>query len=97
MAMGDLVPRVYATFRGVDFRTDEVNLQRSPDSLNVWKDYKEVDSIRTRPGMELLESFNISDLTPFEATDAQGKLSIYRMRAQWQGEGMLEKTMLLLL
>lgn len=58
MAMGDLVPRVYASFRGVDFRTDEVNLQRSPDSLNVWKDYKEVDSIRTRPGMELLESFN---------------------------------------
>lgn len=58
MAMGDLVPRVYATFRGVDFRTDEVNLQRSPDSLNVWKDYKEVDSIRTRPGMEILESFN---------------------------------------
>ena len=42
--------------------------------------------------LELLESFNISDLTPFEATDGQGKLSIYRMRAQWQGEGMLEKT-----
>lgn len=58
MTMGELVPRVYATFRGVDFRTDEVNLQRSPDSLNVWKDYKEVDSIRTRPGMELLERFN---------------------------------------
>ena len=26
---------------------------RSPDALNVWKDYKETDSIRTRPGLAL--------------------------------------------
>jgi hypothetical protein len=36
----------------VDFRGEEINLVRSPDSLNVWKDYKETESIRTRPGME---------------------------------------------
>jgi hypothetical protein len=30
---------------------------RSPDCLNVWKDYKETESIRTRPGMELKVSF----------------------------------------
>ena len=55
---GDLITRVYSNFRGVDFRGEEINLRRSPDSLNVWKDYKETDSIRTRPGMELNVSFN---------------------------------------
>lgn len=55
--MADLVTRMYSGFRGVDFRGDEINLSRSPDSLNVWKDYKEVDSIRTRPGLELKTEF----------------------------------------
>lgn len=54
---GDLISRVYAGFRGVDFRGEDINLIRSPDSLNVWKDYKEVDSIRTRPEMEQKVSF----------------------------------------
>lgn len=55
---GDLISRIYSGFRGVDFRGDEINLKRSPDSLNVWKDYKETDSIRTRPGMRLREAFD---------------------------------------
>jgi hypothetical protein len=46
------ISRIYSNFRGVDFRGEEINLVRSPDSLNVWKDYKETESIRTRPGME---------------------------------------------
>ena len=54
---GDLISRVYGGFRGVDFRGEEINLVRSPDSLNVWKDYKETESIRTRPGMALMHSF----------------------------------------
>jgi len=54
---GDLISRVYSNFRGVDFRGEEINLVRSPDSLNVWKDYKETESIRTRPSMELKVSF----------------------------------------
>mgnify|MGYP003299672351 CR=1 FL=1 len=58
MAIGDLVPRVYGSFRGVDFRGEEINLQRSPDSLNVWRDYKETESIRTRPDMEQVEIFD---------------------------------------
>lgn len=49
----DIVSRVYSGFRGVDFRGDEPYLTRSPDSLNVWKDYREIDSIRTRPELEL--------------------------------------------
>lgn len=55
---GNLIPRIYSSFRGVDFRGEEVNLVRSPDSLNVWKDYKTTESIRTRPEMELKEAFN---------------------------------------
>ena len=54
---GDIISRVYGNFRGVDFRGEEINLVRSPDSLNVWKDYKETDSIRTRPGMKLDVAF----------------------------------------
>lgn len=56
--MGNMVSRIYSNFRGVDFRGDEINLVRSPDSLNVWKDYKETESIRTRPEMALAEAFD---------------------------------------
>ncbi len=49
---GDLISRIYANFRGADFRGEEINLSRSPDCLNVWKDYKETESIRTRPAMK---------------------------------------------
>lgn len=55
--MAKLVPRIYSGFRGVDFRGDEVNLVRSPDSLNMWKDYNTTDSIRTRPAMALVQAF----------------------------------------
>lgn len=58
MASGDLIPRIYSSFRGVDFRGDEINLVRSPDSINMWKDYKETESIRTRPDKELLSAFD---------------------------------------
>lgn len=54
---GERISRIYGNFRGVDFRGEEINLVRSPDSLNVWKDYKETESIRTRPAMELKMSF----------------------------------------
>lgn len=58
MAVGDTVTRLYSGFRGVDFRGEEINLTRSPDSINMWKDYKETDSIRTRPK---LEHFDLSN------------------------------------
>jgi hypothetical protein len=56
MADTSIVSRIYSNFRGVDFRGEEINLTRSPDSLNVWKDYKETESIRTRPGMAKIYS-----------------------------------------
>ena len=54
--MADIISRIYSNFRGVDFRGDEINLLRSPDALNVWKDYKETESIRTRPALEFMEA-----------------------------------------
>lgn len=48
-----VVSRIYSNFRGADFRGDEINLVRSPDCLNVWKDYRETESIRTRPELAL--------------------------------------------
>ena len=57
MPDNNLISRVYGNFCGVDFRGDEINLVRSPDCLNVWKDYKETESIRTRPEMELKTAF----------------------------------------
>ena len=56
---GARVSRVYGGFRGVDFRGEEINLVRSPDSLNVWKDYKHTDSIRTRPALEKITEFDV--------------------------------------
>lgn len=55
---GDLVTRVYANFRGVDFRGEEINLVRSPDACNVWRDYRETESIRTRPGLRYRTYFD---------------------------------------
>lgn len=56
--MAELVSRIYSNFRGVDFRGEEISLVRSPDCLNVWKDYKETDSIRTRPELALKAAFD---------------------------------------
>lgn len=58
MASGDLITRIYGPFRGVDFRGEEINLSRSPDSLNMWKDYTKTESIQTRPGLQLKHAFD---------------------------------------
>ena len=56
---GSLITRNYGNFKGVDFSTrkDEVSLYRSPDALNMWKNYKNSNGkcIETRPDIELLE------------------------------------------
>lgn len=54
---GDLISRTYANFRGADFRGEDINIRRSPDCLNVWHDYREIESIRTRPTMEKKADF----------------------------------------
>lgn len=62
MISGTLVTRDYKGFRGVDFsnRKDEIALNRSPDALNVWKNYKSNNGkcIETRSDIELLEEYS---------------------------------------
>lgn len=57
MANATIVSRMYGNFRGVDFRGAETSLDRSPDCLNVWKNYRGTNGIQTRPKEELFESF----------------------------------------
>ncbi len=53
---GDLITRNYSNFRGVDFSNTEVALYRSPDAVNMWKDYKKMGtSIETRPDIVLFK------------------------------------------
>lgn len=61
---GNLITRKFKYFNGVDFsnRKDEVSLYRSPDALNVWKNYKSSNGrcIETRPDVELIDTFDNS-------------------------------------
>lgn len=49
---GSRITRLYGNFRGIDLRGEECALTRSPDCKNVWRNYKELESIETRPGLE---------------------------------------------
>ncbi len=76
MSSGDLISRIYSGFRGVDFRGEEINLVRSPDSVNMWKDYKETESIRTRPEAALLSSFDETVYGVFFYTAADAEMML---------------------
>lgn len=54
----DLITRNYNNFRGVDFSNNNVLLSRSPNAVNMWKNYKDSKCIETRPGMRLLNNFS---------------------------------------
>lgn len=58
---GTLITRNYSNFRGVDFsnRKDEVNLTRSPDAVNMWKNYKNSNGrcVESRPDLELYKEY----------------------------------------
>lgn len=56
---GSLITRNYTNFLGVDFSNYKVNVFRSPDALNMWKNYKNLGKfIETRPGLKLYRSFD---------------------------------------
>ena len=73
MSDTNLISRVYSNFRGVDFRGEEINLVRSPDALNVWKDYKTTESIKTRPDLEIVHNFDdtVYGIFFFDAGDTE--------------------------
>lgn len=65
--MATSIKRQYTDLAGIDLKNDEslVNLNRSPDALNVYKDYStEGNCIQTRPGYHKLANFmgNINGL-----------------------------------
>ena len=73
--MATPIKRQYTNLAGVDFKNDEslVNLNRSPDALNVYKDYTaEGNCIETRPGYSKLAEFdgNINGLYIYDSTTA---------------------------
>ena len=73
--MATPIKRQYTNLAGVDFKNDEalVNLNRSPDALNVYKDYTgEGNCIQTRPGYSKLAEFegNINGLYIYNTTTA---------------------------
>lgn len=56
---GNLVTRKVDNFAGVDFSNGDTHLSRSPDSLNMWKNYKNNSAeIETRPDMELVVEYD---------------------------------------
>lgn len=59
--MATPVKRQYTDFAGIDFKNDEslVQLNRSPNALNVYKDYiAEGNCIQSRPGYIKLSEFD---------------------------------------
>ena len=57
---GSLVTRKYANFKGIDVREGEISLNRSPDALNMYRNYKSSNLLETRPDIELLTNFDSS-------------------------------------
>ena len=55
---GSLVTRKYNNFRGIDTREGDISLNRSPDALNIYKNYKSSKMLETRPDIEILTSFS---------------------------------------
>ncbi len=50
---GGLIAKEYSKFQGVDFSDNITSETRSPDALNMWKNYRVLGKqIETRPGIE---------------------------------------------
>ena len=55
---GTLVRRSYNNFKGLDTREGEISLNRSPDALNLYRNYKSSNLLETRPDIELEVEFD---------------------------------------
>ena len=55
---GTLVRRSYNNFKGLDTREGEISLNRSPDALNMYRNYKSSNLLETRPDIELEVEFD---------------------------------------
>lgn len=68
------IRKVYSDFAGVDFSIDKAMVQsnRSPDALNVWKNYKDTEgaSIETRPGFKLIGTIGTKIMGIYAVSDS---------------------------
>ena len=82
--MAEQISRTYRGFRGADFRSEECSLLRSPHCRNLWRDYRQTDGIRTRPGLEKKHSFERTVYGVFFFRDA---LLVHSGRKLWELRG----------
>ena len=86
-----------------DGQTTIVTTLKSADDLRIehrvsWHDGDEAAQVETaffnessRPvTLEMLTSFSLGSITPFDAADAPGRLRVHRFRSVWSAEGRLD-------
>jgi alpha-galactosidase len=77
----------FQTARGLNF-DHVVDWRKGEASITV---HTRCENEGTEPvTLELLSSFSLGGLTPFDSHDANGKLIIHRFRSSWSAEGRLE-------
>lgn len=73
--MATAIRKTYSDFAGVDFSTDSslVQVNRSPDALNIWKNYEDVEGtcIETRPGIKKIGIIGTKILGIYVVTDSK--------------------------
>lgn len=73
--MATAIRKTYSDFAGVDFSTDSslVQVNRSPDALNIWKNYEDVEGtcIETRPGIKKIGTIGTKILGIYVVTDSK--------------------------
>ena len=70
--MANIITKTYGEIRGVDFSREARNVKenRSPDMVNMWKDYNDDSQcIVTREGYRLVA--DVSDLIEGETSDKE--------------------------
>jgi hypothetical protein len=72
--LSDIITRTYNGFRGVDFTGGIVQNYRSPDALNMWKNYADDDAVQTRPGMTFINNFGGKVVNVYFLKDARNVL-----------------------
>ena len=87
MAIG--IKRVYNNFRGVDFLNESslVDLRRSPDALNVWKNYQDSQGlcIETRQGFRLLGTIGEGKVNGLYVLGDTAIVHVGTSLYKWQG------------
>lgn len=82
------IRREYYNFRGVDFSREAsvVDISRSPDALNVWKNYKDTQGncIETRPGYRFIHRFDEGRINGFFIYDNTAIIHVGNQLRVWE-------------